>query len=113
MWLLTACACLLCSFDFDKSNSIDRKELGALLYAAGVRPHPLPTQRWARIAPGSALPPPACRRVSQVKNLSGEDVEAILNHLDTNKSGKVDFEEFWVWFKSSDISASTLANRYK
>ena len=51
--------------------------------------------------------------MSQVKNLSGEDVEAILNHLDTNKSGKVDFEEFWVWFKSSDISASTLANRYK
>lgn len=59
------------------------------------------------------LTPPACRHVSQVKNLSGEDVEAILNHLDTNKSGKVDFEEFWVWFKSSDISASTLANRYK
>ena len=70
------------SFDFDKSNSIDKKELGALLYAAGV------------------------------KKLKKEDVDAILHTLDTNGSGVIDFDEFWAWFRSSDITSTTLEQRY-
>jgi len=72
------------SYDFDKSNSIDKKELGAMLHAAGVR------------------------------NLSEFDVQGILNDLDRNGSGVVDFDEFWDWFRSAGNSKTStlLAQRY-
>lgn len=72
------------SYDYDKSNSIDKKELAAMLYAAGV------------------------------KGLTEDDITSILHTLDSNKSGVIDFDEFWDWFRSADNKKTSklLKQRY-
>lgn len=60
-------------FDFDKNGTISTREFRLLLDALGLRF------------------PPATREIQ---------VQAILNQIDLNKNGKIEFPEFYTWFSA-------------
>jgi len=69
-------------YDFDKSNTIDKKEMAAMLHAIGVT------------------------------SISPDDVEMIIRRLDSNKSGVIEFDEFWNWFQNDSTTHDVLQLRY-
>jgi len=69
-------------FDFDKSNTIDVKEMFAMLQCVGVT------------------------------SFASGDVQRIVDELDANKSGVVEFDEFWRWFMADESTKAVLKLRY-
>jgi len=68
-------------YDFDKSGTIDAKELGALLKMLGAK-------------------------------LGQDDIHKVLEVVDTNHSGVIEFDEFWRWFQQDEGMTSVLSQRY-
>lgn len=69
-------------FDFDKSNTIDHKEMAAMLQMVGLT------------------------------NMSPKSIQALINQLDTNNNGVIEFDEFWAWFQGSNETKDVMKNKY-